>query len=119
MENLYLILQVAQDADQDTIKKAYRRLAKLYHPDRHRDATDAEVERAQELFRQVKQAYEVLGSEERRRLYDRYGDIALNPNFKGFTDDGEHSARDFNSFFSDFGNMNHSSHGTRQGLPRI
>ena len=84
MSDLYQILQVPKDADTATIKKAYRRLAKLYHPDRHRDATEDEVERAEELFRQVKQAYEVLGTEERRRLYDRYGDIALNPNFKGF-----------------------------------
>ena len=114
MEDLYQILQVTQDADQDSIKKSYRRLAKLYHPDRHLDAKEADVERAQELFRKVKQAYEVLGNEERRRLYDRYGDIALNPNFKGFADDGEHTSRDFNSFFSDFGNMNHSSQGTRQ-----
>jgi DnaJ-class molecular chaperone len=82
MSDLYQILQVPKDADTATIKKAYRRLAKLYHPDRHRDATEAEVERAEELFRQVKQAYEVLGTEERRKLYDRYGDIALNPNFK-------------------------------------
>ena len=59
-------------------------MAKLYHPDRHRDATEAEVERAEELFRQVKQTYEVLGTEERRKLYDRYGDIALNPNLKVF-----------------------------------
>ena len=81
MSDLYQILQVPKDADTATIKKAYRRLAKLYHPDRHRDATEDEVERAEELFRQVKQAYEVLGTEERRKLYDRYGDIALNPIF--------------------------------------
>ena len=114
MSDLYQILQVPKDADTATIKKAYRRLAKLYHPDRHRDATEAEVERAKELFRQVKQAYEVLGTEERRKLYDRYGDIALNPNFKGFQDDNDNASRDFNSFFSDFGNMNNSSRGTRQ-----
>ena len=113
MSDLYQILQIQKDADAATIKKAYRRLAKLYHPDRHRDATESEVERAEELFRQVKQAYEVLGTEERRKLYDRYGDIALNPNFKGFQDDND-SSRDFNSFFSDFGNMNNSSRGTRQ-----
>jgi DnaJ-class molecular chaperone len=114
MSDLYKTLQVPTDADETTIKKAYRRLAKLYHPDRHRDATESEMEKAQELFRQVKQAYEVLGTEERRKLYDRYGDIALNPNFKGFQDDGENASRDFNSFFSDFGNMNNTSGGTRQ-----
>ena len=42
MSDLYQILQVPQDADTATIKKAYRRLAKLYHPDRHRDATEVE-----------------------------------------------------------------------------
>ena len=113
MIDLYQILQVPSNADQATIQKAYKKLAKRYHPDRHHDATEEEKSKAQNLFREVKQAYEVLGDEERRHLYDKYGDIALNPNFKGFPNASENHSRDFNSFFSDFGDRSQSSKGTR------
>ena len=78
MDNLYDILLVSQTAKKEEIRKAYRQLAAQYHPDRNPDPA------ATEKFRQITKAYEVLGDEERRKLYDRYGDIALNPNFKGF-----------------------------------
>ena len=74
----YEILGVSRDASDDQIKKAFRILARRYHPDRNPDPNCADK------FREITEAYKVLGNEERRALYDRYGDIALNPNFKGF-----------------------------------
>lgn len=67
-QDLYEILGVDRDADGDTIKKAYRRLARQYHPDVNPD--DA----AQDKFKQVSTAYEVLSDPEKRAAYDRGGD---------------------------------------------
>lgn len=73
----YEILGVARDADEATIKKAFRRLARQLHPDVSQEP-DAEVR-----FREVTEAYEVLSSSETRALYDRYGHAGLRSG--GFT----------------------------------
>src|SRR3569833_2925402 len=67
----YELLGVPRDADETTIKKAFRRLARQLHPDVS-EAPDAE-----ERFREVTEAYEVLSSSETRALYDRYGHDGL------------------------------------------
>ena len=67
----YELLGVARDADETTIKKAFRRLARQLHPDVS-DAPDAE-----HRFREVTEAYEVLSNSETRALYDRYGHDGL------------------------------------------
>jgi DnaJ-class molecular chaperone len=103
VDNLYDILGVAQSATKEEIRKSYRQLAAKYHPDRNADPS------APEQFRNITKAYEVLGTDERRELYDRYGDIALNPNFKGF-EQQEESSNGFNDFFTNFVN---NSHGTQ------
>jgi len=69
--DLYDILGVPRDAGQDQIKKAYRKLAMKYHPDRN-DDPDAE-----ERFKEVTEAYEVLRDEEKRARYDRFGEAGL------------------------------------------
>jgi curved DNA-binding protein len=74
--SLYDVLGVARDADDDAIKKAYRRLAQESHPDRNPDDAAAE-----ERFKEVSQAYSVLSDSDRRTAYDEFGDIALDPNF--------------------------------------
>jgi len=66
-QDYYNVLGVAREADGATIKKAFRRLARELHPDVS-DAADAD-----ERFKEVVEAYEVLSSSERRQLYDRYG----------------------------------------------
>ena len=63
----YEVLGVNKDADADTIKKAYRSLAKKYHPDINKSAD------APEKFKEVQEAYEVLSDETKKNLYDRYG----------------------------------------------
>lgn len=70
-KNFYEILGLSQNATEDEIKKAYRKLAKEYHPDRHPDDATAEAK-----FKEIGEAYEVLKDEEKRRKYDelrRYG----------------------------------------------
>jgi molecular chaperone DnaJ len=75
--DLYELLGVPRDADEATIKKAFRRLARQLHPDVS-DAPDAESR-----FREVTEAYEVLSNSETRALYDRYGHAGLRSG--GFT----------------------------------
>ena len=67
-QDLYDLLGVARDADADAIKKAYRRLARQFHPDVNPDPS------AQEQFKQVSAAYEVLSDPQKRAAYDRGGD---------------------------------------------
>src|SRR5271156_3646623 len=67
----YELLGVPRDADEQAIKKAFRRLARELHPDVS-DHPDAEVR-----FREVSEAYEVLSNVETRQLYDRYGHAGL------------------------------------------
>ncbi|MCH2139491.1 MAG: molecular chaperone DnaJ [Phycisphaerales bacterium] len=68
----YEVLSVARDASGDEIKRAYRRLAMKYHPDRNPDDPKAEAN-----FKEAAEAYEILGDDERRRMYDRYGHEGL------------------------------------------
>lgn len=68
MADLYEVLGVSRDADHDTIKKAYRRLARQLHPDVNPDPA------AQERFKEIGKAYEVLSDPEKRRMYDLGGD---------------------------------------------
>ncbi len=67
-EDLYQTLGVSRDADKSDLQKAYRKLARKYHPDMNPDD-----KAAQEKFKRVQEAYEVLGDEEKRSAYDRYG----------------------------------------------
>lgn len=68
----YEVLGVARDADEGTLKKAYRRLAMKFHPDRNPDDAAAEAS-----FKEAKEAWEVLSDPRRRALYDRHGHAGL------------------------------------------
>ena len=64
MPNLYEILGVSKDADHETIRKAYKKLVKKYHPDLNPDD-----QKSKEKFNQVARAYEFLGDAKKRKLY--------------------------------------------------
>src|SRR6476660_4887395 len=71
----YEILGVAKNASDDDIKKAYRKLAMKYHPDRNPDSAAAE-----EKFKEAKEAYEMLSDAQKREADDRYGHAGVDPN---------------------------------------
>ncbi len=74
----YEVLGVSKDADAGAIKKAYRKLALKYHPDRNPDHKEAE-----EKFKEAAEAYEVLSDEQKRARYDRYGHAGVSGNGGG------------------------------------
>ena len=71
MRDLYSILGIQKDADQASIRKAYKKLARKYHPDLNKEPG------ADERFKEVNTAYEVLSDEQRRSLYDNFGADSL------------------------------------------
>ncbi|MGF1498018.1 MAG: molecular chaperone DnaJ [Elainellaceae cyanobacterium] len=95
----YEILGVSRTADKDELKRAYRRLARKYHPDVNKE------EGAEERFKEINRAYEVLSEPETRARYDRFGEAgvgsAAGAGFQDFSDFGGF-ADIFESFFSGF-----------------
>lgn len=91
----YEILEVSKDADTDTIKKAYRKQALRYHPDRNQGDKEAE-----EKFKQINEAYEVLSDANKREIYDRYGKDGLKGSAGGFS--GGFDFDDLGDIFSSF-----------------
>ncbi len=75
MKDPYTVLGVARDADQETIRKAYKKLARRYHPDVNKDPG------AEERFKEINAAYDVVGDEEKRRMYDTFGEASTRPGF--------------------------------------
>jgi molecular chaperone DnaJ len=79
MADFYQTLGVQRGASEDEIKKAYRKLAMTYHPDRNNGAKEAE-----EKFKAITEAYDVLRDANKRALYDRYGEAGLRGGAAGF-----------------------------------
>jgi curved DNA-binding protein len=97
-QDLYAVLGIAKGADEGAIRKAYRQLARRYHPDVNPgDAT------AEDRFKEISRAYDVLSDAEKRRNYDEFGEVSLQGGF-----DAEQARRARESFASRFG---------RQGQP--
>jgi len=97
-QDYYQILGVPRDADKSDIKKAYRKLARKYHPDVNSEAS------AEEKFKQVNEAYEVLKDSDKRQAYDRFGaDWKHGQQFDGGGFGGGYSGGGFSGGdFSDF-----------------
>ncbi|AMW27706.1 MULTISPECIES: molecular chaperone DnaJ [Oscillatoriales] len=95
----YDVLGVSRDADKEEIKRAYRRLARKYHPDVNKEPG------AEERFKEINRAYEVLSEPEIRARYDRFGEAGVSgAGAGGYGQDfGDSFADIFESFFSGFG----------------
>ena len=98
----YEVLGVARDATQDEIKRAYRKLARSHHPDANRHDPQAE-----ERFKEITRAYDVLSDPEKRQRYDMFGDERAQGGFGGFGG----FADIFDAFFTG------TTRSTRQGGP--
>ena len=98
-KDYYKILGVDKNASQEAIKKAYRKLAKKYHPDSNPGDKNAE-----EKFKEINEAYEVLSDEEKRKKYDTLGS-----NFSNF------SNFDFDPFKNGFGKNSKYTYKTTTG----
>ena len=88
----YTLLGVERDASAEDIKKGYRKMAVLYHPDKHSSAGDAERVAAEEKFKEIAEAYDALSDPNKREIYDRHGEAALKsgggpPGFGGMPGD--------------------------------
>lgn len=97
----YEILGVAKDADAETIKKSYRKLAMQFHPDRNPDNKEAE-----EKFKEAAEAYDILGNAEKRSQYDRFGHAAFKQSGgRGFNPGFENVEDIFSNFGDIFGDI--------------
>lgn len=108
--SLYETLGISKDASSDEIKKAYRKLARQYHPDINKEPG------AEEKFKEINAAYEILSDETKRRQYDQYGDSMFGgqsfhdfsrANFGGNADINDI----LNQIFGNFGGAGRSSRG--------
>ena len=93
----YEVLGVSKTADAAAIKKAYRKLAKKYHPD-----TNAGDPVAEEKLKEVNEAYDVLGDEKKKKLYDTYGFAAFQEGFN------EEAARQYQEQFKNGGGFHYN-----------
>lgn len=119
----YEVLGVSKTATDDELKKAYRKLAKQYHPDLHPGDKEAEAK-----FKEINEAYEILSDADKRAKYDQYGFAAFDPNsgfggfdggFGGFDDLGDILGSifggGFGGFGSGFGGGQRRNNGPRKG----
>ena len=108
----YEILGVPKNAGEDEIKKAYRKLAMKYHPDRQQgDDKSAEAK-----FKEAKEAYEMLSNAEKRTAYDQHGHAGVDPNMRGGAEGFGGFAEAFGDIFGDiFGQQRAGGGGAGRG----
>src|SRR5687768_10608703 len=98
MADFYTTLGVARDASEDDIKKAYRKLAMQFHPDRNNGSKEAE-----EQFKAITEAYDVLRDPQKRAAYDRFGEAGLRGGGGGAGYQHVDLSEALNIFMRDFG----------------
>src|SRR6186713_3172142 len=94
--DFYEILGVSKSASQEEIKKAYRKVAMQYHPDRNPGDKASE-----EKFKEAAEAYEILSDQDKRAQYDRYGHAGVSGNGRG----GHPGGMNMEDIFSQFGDI--------------
>jgi molecular chaperone DnaJ len=94
MADYYKLLGVEKNASQDDLKKAYRKLAMKYHPDKNPGDKESEKK-----FKEINAAYDILKDEKKRQMYDQYGEAGLNAGSSGFG--GGRGGFEFAGGFSD------------------
>jgi len=107
----YEVLGVSKSASKDELKKAYRKLSKQFHPDINKEPG------ADEKFKEVKEAYEVLSDDQKRAQYDQFGHVDPNQGFGGGDFGGGFGGFEdiFNSFFGGGGGRRRDPNAPRQG----
>lgn len=119
-QDYYSTLGVSKAADSEDIKKAYRKMAMKYHPDRNKGDTEAE-----KTFKKINEAYEVLSDVQKKAAYDRYGDRAFKEG--GFNQSqynqqasqnagGFHGGFDFDDIINDFFGQRSTSHRSTRNI---
>lgn len=97
----YEVLGVAKNATEDELKKAYRKMAIKYHPDRQQGKSDAEKKAAEEKFKEAAEAYDVLSNPDKRSRYDQFGFAGTDGGAGGFGGAG----MSMEDIFSQFGDI--------------
>lgn len=112
-KDYYKILGLARNATESEIKKAYRKLATKYHPDKFANSSEAEKKKAENKFKELNEAYEVLSDPKKKLAYDQYGSTGFGNSggFEGFGNAGFGNFNEntqnfnFNNFKSAFGDI--------------
>lgn len=96
--DFYGILGCARDADDEALKKAYKKAAIKWHPDRHANKSDQELREAEEKFKDIAYAYEVLSDKQKRAVYDQCGEEGLRAGAPAQGGDGGGRTSGFSGF---------------------
>jgi len=95
----YEVLGVDKNASEDDIKKAFKKAAMKYHPDRFANASDAEKKDAEEKFKEINEAYQVLSDAQKKQQYDQFGHAAFEQGGAGFGEGFNAGGFDFGDIF--------------------
>ena len=107
-KDYYKILSIPRDCSQEDIKKAFRKLALKYHPDRNQGNSEAE-----EKFKEAASAYEILGDKKKRTQYDQFGHAGVNSRF------GQAGFHDMRDIFTSFRDIFEGGNGFSGGLDSL